>query len=272
MSLIMYGKPLADDIAKNIKSRLEEKGLKPTLCIIGLDDKKWLQYSNSLVKSCENYGFSSKEQIFDEDVSFDEFRDFVVNASKDSKIDGIILQQPLPEKLRGVVNFVDVDKDVDCLNPMSVANLYLGKDGYRPATALAVVRLLEYYGFSLQGKNMVIVGRGNAVGKPLALIALSKNATITVCHTKTVDLPSICKRADILVSACGVPGIIKNNYVSDDAVVCDVGLSFVDGKTCGDVDSDVYDLCKAISPVPKGIGPVTRAVLFEQLANKILNK
>ena len=159
----------------------------------------------------------------------------------------------------------DPNKDVDCLNPLSVCRLYNGENGLRPATPQAVIRLLDYYQIDLKGKNVVVVGRGNAVGKPLALMLLERNATVTVCHTKTVDLPAICRRADILVSACGVAGLITCDYVTRDSIVIDVGLSFVDGKTCGDVSKEVYEKCLAVSPVPGGIGPVTRATLFENL-------
>ena len=148
---------------------------------------------------------------------------------------------------------------------MSVAKLYLGKDGFRPATPLAVINLLDFYKIDLWGKNVVIVGRGNAVGKPLALMCLQRNATVTVCHTKTQNLANVCKQADILITACGVPGLITTNHVTENSIVIDVGLSFVDGKTCGDVSTDVYDVCQAVTPVPRGIGPVTCVTLLQNL-------
>ena len=184
---------------------------------------------------------------------------------------GVIVQQPLPKQYAKAVTFIDSNKDVDCLNPTSLAKLYMGEDGLYPATPLAVLRLLDYYGIDLQGKHVVIVGRGNAVGKPLALMALQRNATVTVCHTKTVDLPNICRSADVLVSACGVAGLITKDFVNPNSIVVDVGLSFVDGKTCGDVSAEVYDVVAAVSPVPGGVGPVTRAVLFENLCKASVN-
>jgi methylenetetrahydrofolate dehydrogenase (NADP+)/methenyltetrahydrofolate cyclohydrolase len=132
-----------------------------------------------------------------------------------------------------------------------------------PATPLAVVKILEYYGIDMQGKNAVIIGRGIAVGKPLSLLLLNRNATVTVCHTKTVDIPSIAKKADLLVSAVGKAGLVTCDYVNENAVVIDVGLSFENGVASGDVDFDsVSQKCSAVSPVPGGVGPVTRACLF----------
>ena len=171
----------------------------------------------------------------------------------------------MPKTYVNVVNAIDVNKDVDCLNPLSVCRLYNGEAGFRPATPQAVLNLLDYYNIDLQGKNVVILGRGSAVGKPLALMALQRNATVTVCHTKTVDLPSVCRNADIIISACGVAGLVTNDFVTDKSIVIDVGLSFVNGVTSGDVSKEVYDKCAAVSPVPGGVGPVTRATLFYNL-------
>ena len=260
---LLLGKPCADSICERVRGELAGKGGK--LYTVGMNCDTWKQYSNSLAKSAEKYGFKCEEVIVDEKASPEEFCSVVENACSRADATGVIVQQPLPKGFAGAVNFVSVSKDVDCLNPLSVAKLYKGEDGLYPATPLAVLRLLDYYGIDLQGKHVVIVGRGNAVGKPLALMALQRNATVTVCHTKTVDLASVCRSADVLISACGVAGLITRDFVNPKTVVIDVGLSFVDGKTCGDVCSDVYDVVAAVSPVPGGVGPVTRATLFENL-------
>ena len=260
---LLLGKPCADSICEKVCQATEGKNIK--LVTIGFDEDRWNQYSNSLYKSASRLSLICEQIRLGANVTPDEFCNVVKERSADATVAGVIVQQPLPKAYSHAVNFVSVDKDVDCLNPLTIAKLYLATDGFRPATPLAVLRLLDYYGIELQGKNVVIIGRGNAVGKPLALMMLARNATVTICHTKTRNLSTVCKKADILISACGVAGLVTPDYVTAKTVVIDVGLSFVNGKTCGDVANEVYEKCKAISPVPGGVGPVTRAVLFENL-------
>ena len=264
---LLTGKPCAEDIYEGVCNAVAGKSVK--LVTVGFDEERWNQYSNSLEKSATKLGILCEQIRLEKDVSPDEFCNAVKRLSEDNAVTGVIVQQPLPKEYAHAVNYVSVDKDVDCLNPLTVANLYLGADGFRPATPQAVLRLLDYYGIELQGKNVVIIGRGNAVGKPLALMSLQRNATVTVCHTKTRNLSAICRNADVLISACGVAGLVTADYVTQDTIVIDVGLSFVNGKTCGDVDVEVYEKCSAVSPVPGGVGPVTRAVLFENLIKAI---
>ena len=264
---LLLGKPCADSIRDKVLSELASR--KGKLCTVGFECDTWRQYSNSLAKSAERYGFECEEVVVGEQVSPAEFCKIVEQVCSRADSTGVIVQQPLPKEYAHAVNFVVVNKDVDCLNPLSVAKLYKGEDGLRPATPLAVLRLLDFYGIDLQGKRVVVVGRGNAVGKPLALMALQRNATVTVCHTKTVGLASICRDADVLISACGVAGLITSDFVTSKTVVIDVGLSFVEGKTCGDVASEVYEVACAVSPVPGGVGPVTRATLFENMCKAL---
>ena len=266
---LLLGKPVADSICEKVRQDVVGKGGK--LYTIGMDSDTWKQYSNSLSKSAAKYGFECEELVVGDATTPDEFCKLVENVSNRADATGVIVQQPLPREFANAVNFVNAKKDVDCLSPLSVAKLYKGENGLYPATPLAVLRLLDFYGIDLQGKRVVIVGRGNAVGKPLALMCLQRNATVTVCHTKTVDLPAVCRGAEVLISACGVAGLITKDFVNPNTVVIDVGLSFVDGKTRGDVDSEVYEIVAAVSPVPGGVGPVTRATLFENLS-KALNE
>lgn len=260
---LMLGKPVAESICKSIAD--QSQCLNKKLCLVGFDEPRWNQYANSLKNSAQKYGFDCENIIVKTDITPIELCGIVDNVCSRADVCGVMLQQPLEKPYRIAVEHVDVSKDVDCLNPLSVCKLYNGEDGFRPATPQAVLRLLDYYNIDLKGKNVVVVGRGNAVGKPLALMLLERNATVTICHTKTIDLPSICRRADVIVSACGVAGLITCEYVTEHSIVVDVGLSFVNGKTCGDVSADVYDKCFAVSPVPGGIGPITRATLFENL-------
>ena len=267
---LLLGKPCADTICEKVIDTLGTRHA--MLCTIGFaDNAAWLQYSNSLKKSAAKYGFECNEVLVMGGIMPELFAKTVEDVCMRADVTGVIVQQPLPKEYADALNCVQVGKDVDCINPLSIAKLYKGEVGLYPATPLAVLRLLDYYGIDLQGKHVVIVGRGNAVGKPLALMALQRNATVTVCHTKTVNLPAVCRTADVLISACGVAGLITEEFVSPGAVVVDVGLSFVGGKTCGDVASDVFEVASAVSPVPGGVGPVTRATLFENLSKALNN-
>lgn len=266
---LLLGKPCVEAISTRIRNELGDRTGK--LYTIGFNEDRWIQYSDSLNKSADKYGFQCEQIFLDSDISPQEFCCTVEKICKQPSACGVIVEQPLPLKYAEALNYVDVTKDVDCLNPLSVAKMYQGVKGFRPATPSAVLALLDYYGIELESKNVVIIGRGGAVGKPLALMMLGRNATVTVCHTKTRNLASVCRNADIVVSACGVAGLVTNDFVTPNSIVIDVGLSFVDGKTCGDVAHEVYDKCQAVSPVPGGVGPVTRAMLFENLL-KALNE
>lgn len=260
---LFFGKPCVEAMNQRISSGLQGKNA--LLCTIGFDDGKWNQYTESLSKSADKYGCQCRRVVAPSGVLVKDFSELIAENSADPNVTGVIVQQPLPKVYGEALSRIDVKKDLDCLNPLSVAAMYNGDEGFRPATPSAVIALLKFYGEEISGKRAVIVGRGNAVGKPLALMLLAENATVTVCHTKTRNLPEICRSADILVSACGVSGLITPEFVNENAVVIDVGLSFVEGKSRGDVSDEVYKMCRAVSPVPGGIGPVTRAFLFENL-------
>lgn len=268
---ILYGKPCAESIYGKIR-KFSETGSIGKLFMIGFDNPEWNQYSDSLVKTAFQNGIECEKVSVQNGIEPKNFFSIAEEASKCDKVSGIIIQQPLPQAYVEAVNFVTAEKDVDCLNPLSVAKMYYAASGIRPATPQAVIRLLDFYGIDLAGKNLTVIGRGNSVGKPLALLALQRNATVTVCHTKTVDLASVCRKSDIIVSACGASNLVTKDFVNENSVVIDVGLSFCNGKTCGDVDKEVYEICKAVSPVPGGVGPVTRAVLFENLMKASLRK
>lgn len=259
---LLLGKSCADEIYAKVQKELREN---VTLYAVGFDGMQWKQYTQSLAQSAAKCGIGVSVEYLGEEASFGEFADAVSRACSQLNAAGVLVEQPLPPAFRNACMLVDRRLDVDCVNPLSVAAMYCGEKSLRPATPSAVIKLLDYYSIPIEGKHAVIVGRGYAVGKPLMLMMLERNATVTVCHTKTVNLPAICASADILISACGVAGLIKENFVTGKTVVIDVGLSFVQGKTCGDVSPEVYDKCYAVSPVPGGVGPVTRAVLFENM-------
>lgn len=267
---LLLGAPCADEIIENV--RKEMQGKNAALYTVGFDDPKWKQYTQSLSRSASKCGITTSNVFLHDGAPYWDLCETVRKACDKPDAVGVLVQQPLPKLYNEALNCIDRSVDVDCLSSLSVAALYKGESGLRPATPSAVIRLLEFYGISVSGKRVVVVGRGNAVGKPLALMLLAKDATVTVCHTKTVNLAQICASADILVSACGSPNLITCDFVTPVTVVVDVGLSFVGNKCCGDVQPSVYEKCKAATPVPGGVGPVTRAVLLENMLKAYLAK
>ncbi len=265
---LLLGRPCAECIAERIFPILDGKA---TLVTVGFDNPQWEQYTRSLVRSAPKFGAKCERICVDEGISFEELKRISLDLNANVNVAGIIVQKPLPQRFERATEFIATDKDVDCLSPYSLAKLYQGAEGFRPATPLAVLRLLDHYGVDIGGKHVVIVGRGS-VGKPLALMALARNATVTICHSKTRNLSDICRTADVLISACGVADLIDKDCVTQRSVVVDVGLSFVEGRSRGDVASEVYDICSAVSPVPGGVGPVTGAALFENLAKAFIGR
>lgn len=261
MTKLLLGAPVAEQLAQYCRQKACSLGFEPTLAAVGTDNAQWTQYLRSLEKYAASFGARVKA-VSAAGMTAEQMTEVVAALSAEGNTHGILVEQPLPPQYAQAVNAVACHKDVDCLSQLSAAKLYLGRECMFPATPLAVLKLLDYYNIELQGKNVVIVGRGNAVGKPLSLMMLRRNATVTVCHTKTVGLEEICRRAEVLVSACGSAGLITENHVTERSVVVDVGLSFVQGKTSGDVSDGARDIAAAVSPVPGGVGPVTRAALF----------
>lgn len=262
MTELLLGKPVAEKIYAAVSA---EKSAPLKLATVGFRSAEWLQYTQSLVKKGAEIGVKVENLTVEQDADPAHLRGFLSLVCAMDDVDGVLLQQPLDKRYAEAKEALVQEKDVDCLSPSSVARLYSGQYGLAPATPSAVISLLDYYGAELSGKNVVIIGRGNAVGKPLALMMLKRDATVTVCHTKTRDLSEICRRADVIVSACGCHGLVTADFVTPRSVVVDVGLSFVGGKSCGDAAEEVRSIAAAVSPVPGGVGPVTVAALFENL-------
>lgn len=269
MSKILYGKPVAEAIYAEI-DRFVSDGNKIKLYAIGGNNEQWQQYVGSLTKSCAAHGVELLRDDMTE-YNADDFAECLAKAI-DAGVDGVLCEQPLPAHMKKFVETIPEKLDIDCVTDKQIAKLYRGDEGMRPATAQAVAELLDYYGIDVYGKHVVIVGRGSAVGKPLAFMLLQRNATVTVCHSKTADLAEKCRHADILVSATGRHGLITADFVTGNTVAIDVGLSFVDGKTCGDLSEEACEKCAAYSPVPGGIGPVTRATLLANLVKAAQTK
>lgn len=269
---VLNGKEISQslrDEARDECASYVAKGLRaPGLAVVqaGLDPASAV-YVRNKEKACAKAGFASFKFELDENVSESEFLELIDKLNHDEKVDGILVQVPLPKQIdeQKVAAALDPWKDVDAFNPVNTGRLLLGLDGFLPCTPYGVMELLKRCNIDLKGKNAVVLGRSNIVGKPQALLLLRENATVTVCHSKTRDLPGICRKADILVSAMGRAKMIDETYVNPEQIVVDVAInSDENGKLCGDVDyAKVADKVAAITPVPGGVGPMTIAMLLK---------
>ncbi len=262
------GKALAAKI--KVRVREEAAGLprKPGLAVVLVgNDPASRVYVTSKRRDCEECGFYSEEYALLEETTQEELLELVETLNSREDIDGILVQLPLPGHLNeeAVIEAIDPRKDVDGFHPMNAGNLLIGRPGFLSCTPAGVMDLLEEYGIDPAGKRAVVVGRSNIVGKPMALLLLRKNATVTLCHSKTPDLGDICRQADILVAAVGRRGLITADMVKEGAVVVDVAMNRDEnGKLCGDVDFQaVAEKASYLTPVPGGVGPMTRAALME---------
>lgn len=269
------GTALAVKVKKQVREEAQKLPRRPGLAVILVgDDPASRVYVNGKRKDCAECGFYSEEYTLPGKVTQRELLELIDTLNTRQDIDGILVQLPLPRHLdeRAVIEAIDPRKDVDCFHPVNVGNLTIGREGFFPCTPAGVMELLEEYHIDPAGKEAVVVGRSNIVGKPMALLLLARNATVTVCHSRTPDLAQICRRADILVSAVGRRGLIAADMVKEGAVVIDVAMNRNEaGKLCGDVDFDaVAPKASFITPVPGGVGPMTRAELMKNtlLASK----
>ena len=259
-------------LATKIKERVRAQGLalprKPGLAVVLVGDNPASRvYVTSKRRDCEECGFYSEEYALLASTTQEELLELVHTLNARADIDGILVQLPLPKHLdeQKVIEAIDPAKDVDGFHPVNAGNLLIGRPGFLPCTPAGVMELLDEYGIDPAGKKAVVVGRSNIVGKPMALLLLRRDATVTVCHSKTPDLAGICREADILVAAVGRRGLITADMVKPGAVVVDVAMNRDEnGKLCGDVDFDAAaDKAAYMTPVPGGVGPMTRAVLME---------
>ena len=267
-AIVMDGKALAAKVKEQVRAQVDQMEQKPGLAVVLVGDNPASRvYVNGKKKDCGECGIYSEEYALPEEISQEELLELIAALNDRQDIDGILVQLPLPRHLneKEVLLAIRPDKDVDCFHPFNVGQLMIGEDGFRPCTPYGVMRILEEYGVDPAGKHCVIVGRSNIVGKPQAMLMVQKNATVTICHTKTRDLKSECLRADILVAAAGRTGLITGDMVKEGAVVVDVAMNRNDqGKLCGDVVyAEAAEKAAYITPVPGGVGPMTRAMLME---------
>lgn len=269
--IILDGKALADkivaSIAKEAESLKKKAGRPPSLVAVLVgDDPSSQTYVSNKHKDCLKAGFSSQIRKLPASTTQKSLIKAVEELNNDSGVDGFIVQLPLPEGLdeNKVIEAISPEKDVDGFHPVNVGKLLIGEDCLVSATPKGIIRLLKENHVEMEGMNAVIVGRSNIVGKPLALLLLKENATVTICHSKTRNLKEVTCKADILVAAVGKPGLITAEHVKNGAVVVDVGTTRVNGKLTGDVlFEEVKQKAAAITPVPGGVGPMTRAMLLE---------
>lgn len=265
------------EVSTKIKVLVQEllsshRGLAPMLAIVRVgDNPDDMSYERGAVKKMEAFGLRVKTFVFPKETENQAFLQKFRMINDDPEINGILVLRPLPKQIceKDIENMIDPDKDLDGISPVNIAKVFAGDTtGFAPCTAEAVIEVLKANDIPLSGRNVTIVGRSMVVGKPLAMLMLKENATVTVCHTRTADLPGQCRRADILVAAAGRAGMIGENCVGQGAVVIDVGINVDEnGALCGDVDFDrIAERASMATPVPGGVGAVTTAVLALHLA------
>ena len=266
---IMDGKETSRELKEKIKAQVSTLLTKPKLLVILVgEDPASKIYVASKEKACKACGISAQTITLDANVSQKEVIDVIEQANKDKSINAILVQLPLPDHIntQAVINAIDPLKDVDGLTSVNQGKLFLGQDGLVPCTPKGVIHLLDKYNVDLTGKNALVIGRSLLVGKPLAILLLGKNATVTIAHSKTKNLKDLCLAADVIVSSVGRPKLVTADMVKEGAIVIDVGINRVHGTIVGDVDYlNVCDKCARITPVPGGVGPMTIACLLENV-------
>ncbi len=271
MAQIIDGKAISAAVKEQVKQEtqiLKEKGISVGLAVVIVgNDPASRVYVNNKKKACEAVGFQSFEYALPEETTQEELIDLVKKLNNDEKVNGILVQLPLPKHINetSVINTIVPEKDVDAFHPENVGHIMIGDYKFLPCTPAGVIEMLDHCGIEIDGKNCVVIGRSNIVGKPMSMLLLKRNGTVTICHSRTKNLAEICRNADILVAAVGKANFVTADMVKDGAVVIDVGMNRLEnGKLCGDVDySACFDKAGYITPVPGGVGPMTIAMLMK---------
>lgn len=268
----LLGKPVADSINEGLKETIEKlssNGKTPTLGVVRVGAREDdISYERGLLKKFESMNCNVNVYELAADCTQDELEETINILNNDSEINGILMFRPLPKTLSEarIKELINPSKDVDSMGTASLAGVFAGdKNAFPPCTAQAVVEILKFYGIELKGKKVTVVGRSLVIGKPVSMLLLSENVTVTICHTKTADLKAECKAADIIVACAGVAKMLTSDYVREGQIVIDVGMNVDEnGKLCGDVDfEEVSKIVDAITPVPRGVGSVTTSVLLK---------
>ena len=247
---------------------LKEQGIEPCLAVVLVGDNSASKvYVSNKQKACEAVGIKSVSHVLSGETTEEELLKLIDELNADKSVHGILVQMPVPKHIddRKVIMAISPDKDVDCFHPVNVGYLHTGAKGFLPCTPAGIIELIKRSGHSIAGKNCVVIGRSNIVGKPVAMLLMQENGTVTICHSKTQDLAGICRGADIIVSATGKVDTVTADMVKEGAIIIDVGMNRnAEGKLCGDVDfENVKEVAGAITPVPGGVGPMTIAMLMK---------
>ena len=271
---IIDGKKVSAQVKEEVKNQVlrlkAEHGITPGLAVVIVgDDPASRVYVNNKKKACELVGFKSEEYALPEQTTQEDLLNLVKELNNKQDINGILVQLPLPKHLddKAVIEAINPLKDVDAFHAVNVGKIMLGEYDFLPCTPAGVMEMLHAYDIPVCGKNCVVIGRSNTVGKPMAMLLLHENATVTICHSRTKNLSEVCSKADILVAAVGKPKFVTEDMVKDGAVVIDVGMDRDEnGRLCGDVDfENVKQKCSYITPVPGGVGLLTRAILMQHI-------
>lgn len=281
MAKIIDGKQISLDIKNELKEKVakyKEQGIEITLVVVKVgNDPASAVYVRNKEKACEYVGINSKTLALPEETTEEEFLNVVKELNEDKNVNGILVQLPLPKHIdeSKVLLTIDSTKDVDGFHPVNVGKMVIGEDTFLPCTPAGIIEMIKRTDIDIEGKECVVIGRSNIVGKPMAMLMLKENATVTIAHSRTKDLKEVTKRADIIVAAIGKAKFVTADYVKEGAVVIDVGMNRDEnGKLCGDVDFEsVSKVASAITPVPGGVGPMTVTMLLVNCLRSVeLNK
>lgn len=269
--LALRGKKVSDGIKEYVSKELETLSFVPKLAIVRVgENPDDMSYERSATKKLKSFGLDVASYVFPQDISDEDFKKAFKDINEDDEVTGILLLRPLPRTIneKDIENMIDPKKDLDGISPINIAKVFAGNTtGFSPCTAEAVIEVLKAYDIELTGKRVTVVGRSMVVGKPVSMLLLKENATVTMTHTRTVDLKKTCSDAEIVVAAAGRAKMLNSDYCGQDAVMIDVGINVDEnGKLCGDVDYATLDgKASAATPVPGGVGTVTTAVLAKHL-------
>lgn len=277
----LRGKVVADQIKEGLTKDIEElkaKGINPTIAVVRVgENDSDISYERAIVKASEAIGLMARLVTLKEATTTEELEAELVKLNNDKEVHGILMFRPLPKHIDQdrMQNVIAAEKDVDAMNPINLEKIFEGDPtGLEPATPRAAVEMIKGHGYELEGKDVVVINRSMVVGKPLSMMLLQENATVTICHSRTKDLKAHTKRADIVVTALGRPAMLDKSYFTEDSIVIDVGVgTTAGGKLSGDVNfDDVKDFVAAITPVPRGVGSITTTILLSQVVKACKNQ
>ena len=265
---ILEGKSVAQNIKSTFEERISRLKSKPYIAILGIiGDEASNVYINRIIKNCDKYSIKCELKLAKDK---DEFKKFFYEVKDDNRITGVMFQQPLPNDCQKLINELPYEKDIEGISYLNMGKLFVGEDCLKPCTSEAVIKTIEYYNIDLTGKKVAIVGRSNIVGKPLIPQILAKNATVTICHSRTKNIENILQESDVIIMAIGKAQFLKKEMIKKDAIIIDVGINCVDNKIVGDVDFEgIKEKAAMCTPVPGGIGVVTNALLINNIIKSL---